>query len=82
MSPYEPLNISVHILALTPCIRCCGEFVANIYALKANSFVLDRSAGLFHGGLVGGNGMSGIPKNSWAVYPSHPKLLVMIGMRA
>ena len=39
----------------------CGEFVANVYALKANSFVLlDRSAGfLFHGGLVGGNCASG-----------------------
>ena len=54
---------------LTQCPRCCGEFVANVYALKVNSFVLDRSAGLFHGGLVGGNCVSSIPRNSWASLP-------------
>ena len=45
--------------------RCCGEFVANVYrpeyALKVNSFVSDRSADLFQGGLGGGNCVSGIP---------------------
>ena len=51
VSSYEPLDNSLH----TPCRRCCGKFVTNVYALKANLFALDRSAGFFHGGLVGGN---------------------------
>ena len=53
-----------------------------MYALKANLFVLDRSAGLFHGGLVGANCVSGIPRNSWAVYPGLPKWSIVIGTRA
>jgi hypothetical protein len=36
---------------------------------------------LFHGGLVGGNCVSGIPRNSWAVHPSHPRWSLVIGMR-
>ena len=54
-------------MALTPCRRCCGDVFANVYALKANSFVLEISFGVFHGGFVGGNGVSGIPRNSCAV---------------
>ena len=52
--------------------------------LKADKFVhLDGSVGLIHGGLVGGNCVSGIPKNLWAVYPSLPKCWsIWIGMRA
>ena len=79
VSPYEPLDNMV----FTPCRRCCDEIVANVYALKENSFVLDRLAGLFYGGLVGGNCASSIPRNSWAVYPSSlPKWSIVIGMRA
>ena len=51
VSPYESLENSLH-LALTRCRRCCGEFVANVYALQANSFVLDGLAGLFDGGFL------------------------------
>jgi hypothetical protein len=50
---------------------CCGEFVANslrMYALYANSLVVERSDVLFQGGLLGGNIVSGIPKNSCALY--------------
>ena len=55
VSTYESLDNSLH-MTCTPCRRFCGKFVANVYdALKANWFVLDRSAGLSHGGLVGGN---------------------------
>ena len=72
VSPYVSVDSSLH-MALTPCSRCCGECEANVYAWYANSFVLDRSEGLFHGGLVGGNCVSGIPRNSWAVYPSRPR---------
>ena len=55
-----------------------------MYALKANSFALDRSAGLFHDtrSLVRGNYVSCIPRNSWAVYPSLHKWSIVIGMRA
>ena len=52
-----------------------------MHALKANSFDLARSVGLSHGGLVGGNYVPGIPRNSWAVYPSFLKWLIGIGMR-
>ena len=83
VSPYESLGDSLR-MALTPCRRCCGEFVArqNMYALEANLFVLDRSAGLFHGGLVGGNCVSSIPRNLWVVYPILPKWWIVIRMRA
>ena len=67
VSPYyEPLlDNSLH-MALTPaCRRWCSEFVANVYALKANSFVLlDRPAGLFHGGLVGGHSKESVGRVS------------------
>ena len=72
--------ISVHVsdvsclqMAFTPCSSRCGEFVANVYALYANSFVVERSDVLFQGGLLGGNIVSGIPKNSCALYPSRPR---------
>ena len=81
VSPHESLDSSLHMV-FTPCRRCCGDFVANVHALKANSFVLDKSAGLFHGGLVGGNCVSDIPRNSWAVCPSLPGWSIVIGMRA
>ena len=81
MSPYESLDNSLH-LELTQCRRCRGESVPNVYALKASLFVLDRSASLFHGDLVGGNCASGIARDSWAVYPVLPKWLIGIGMRA
>jgi hypothetical protein len=66
VSPYVSVDISLQ-MALTPCSRCCGELDANVYALYANSFVRDRSAVLFQGGFVGGNIVSGIPRNSCAV---------------
>ena len=47
VSPYMSLHSSPHMV-LTPSRRWCSEFVANVHALKkANSFVLDRAAGLF-----------------------------------
>ncbi len=72
---------SLHV-ALTPCSRCCGEFDANVHALQANSFVRDRSVVLFQGGFVGGNTVSGIPRNSCAVCPSRPSWSIVNGMRA
>ena len=83
VSPYEEsLDNSLH-MALTPalCRRCCGEFVADMYVLKENPFVLDRLAGLFPRGLVGGNCVSDILRNSWVVYPSLAKWSIVIGMR-
>ena len=79
MSPYEPLDNSSLHMAFKPCRRCCAEqFVANVYGLQANSLVLERLAGLFHGGLVGGNCESGILRNLWPVYPSLPKWSIVI----
>ena len=78
----ESLDSSLHIMVFAPCGGCCGDFVANVHALKANLFVLDKSAGLFRGGLVSGNCVSGIPRNSWAVCPSLPGWSIVIGMRA
>jgi hypothetical protein len=54
VSPYVS-DVSCFQMALTPCSRCCGEFAANVYALYANSFVVERSDVLFQGGLLGGN---------------------------
>ena len=62
VSQYKSLDNSLH-MAFTLCRRCCGEFAANVYALKADLFVLDMSAGLFHGGLIGGNSVSGVLRN-------------------
>ena len=82
VSPSESLDNSFH-MAFALCRRCCGEFVASVPALKASLFVLDESAGSFHGGLVGaGNCMSGIPRSSWVVHPSLPKWSIVIGVRA
>ena len=48
-------------------------------ALKANSFIaLDILAGLFHDCSVVRNYVTGIPRNSWAVYPSLPKWSIVI----
>ena len=78
VSPYVSANISLHI-ALIPCSRCCCEFVTSVYALYANSFVRERSVGLFRGGLVDRDCVSGIPRNSWwAVYPNCPRWSIVI----
>ena len=78
VSPRESLDSSLH-MALAP-RRRRGDFVASARALKASSFVLS-SAGLFHaGGLVGGNCVSGTPRNSWAAHPSLPKWSIVIGI--
>ena len=59
-------------MAFTPWSRCWGDLLAKVYALYANSFVRDKSVVLFQGGFVGGKGVVGIPRNSWAEYPSRP----------
>ena len=80
MSPHVSADSSLH-MALTPS-RCCGEFDANVRALQANSFVRDGSVVLFQGGFVGGNVVSGTPRNSCAVHPSRPSWSIVNGMRA
>ena len=65
VSPYALVDSSLH-MALTPCSRCYGDFIANVYALYANSFVWERSVGLFHDGLAGVNCVSSIPRISRA----------------
>ena len=37
---------------------------------------------MFQGGFVGGNTVSGIPRNSCAVHPSRPSWSIVNGMRA
>ena len=51
VSSYMSLDSCFHMV-LTPCRKCCGEVAANGYALKVHSFVLDKSATLFYGGLL------------------------------
>jgi hypothetical protein len=75
------VDSSLH-MALMPCTGCCGEFDANVHASQANSFVRDGSVVLFQGGFVGGNVVSGIPRNSCAVCPSRPSWSIVNGMRA
>ena len=70
-SPYVSSESSLQ-MAFTPWSRCWGDALANVYALYANSLVLDRSVVFFQGGLVGGKCVFGIPRNSCAEYPSRP----------
>ena len=69
-------------MAFTPWSRCWGDLLANVYALYANSFVLDRSVGFFQGGFIGGKCVAGIPRNSCAEYPSRPSWSIVNGMSA
>ena len=81
VSPYVSVDISFQ-MALTLCSNHCGEAAANLNALYAYSLVVEMSDVFSQGGLLGGNMVSGSPRNSWAVYPNRPRWSMVMGISA
>ena len=40
VSPYVSVYCSLHIALMPACSRCCADFIANVYTLYTNSFVV------------------------------------------